>query len=174
MSVRPVSVADAGRIAAIYAPVVIGTAVSFEIDPPGPDEMARRIGKVTSGYPWLVAEADGDVIGYAFAGQYRQRPAYRWAIETTIYIDEAHRGKGLGKTLYSALLDEAVGWGFATAFAGIAQPNQASEALHAAVGFEPVGVFRRAGFKLGEWRDVAWWQRPLSSLTPPRTPVRPD
>lgn len=103
----------------------------------------------------------------------KDRPAYRWSVETSVYLAPESRGQGLGRMLYGALLEEAGNWGFATAYAGIAQPNPVSEALHSAVGFEPIGVFRRAGFKLGEWRDVSWWQRPLATVTPPLPPARP-
>lgn len=170
---RPVTVEDADRIAAIYAPVVRDSAASFEIDPPDAVEMARRIGRVTAGHPWLVAEDEGTILGYSYASAYRERPAYRWSVETTVYVAASHRGRGLGRSVYSALIDEATRWGFATAFAGIAIPNPASESLHRAVGFEPIGVFVRAGFKAGEWRDVSWWQRPLSNATPPVVPTRP-
>ncbi len=173
MLVRHVSVDDALQIAAIYDPMVRDTVVSFEIEPPGRDEIALRIERIAAGYPWLVAEGEGEIVGYAYAAEYKHRPAYRWAVETTVYVAGHHRRRGLGRLLYSRLIDEATAWGFATAYAGIALPNPGSEALHAAVGFEPIGVFRRAGFKFGEWHDVAWWQRPLSTQTPPVAPARP-
>jgi L-amino acid N-acyltransferase YncA len=171
---RPATVEDAVSIAAIYEPIVRDTAISFEIEPPGPAEMASRIRSVTATHPWLVAEdGNGSVIGFAYAGVYKSRPAYRWSVETTVYVDEAHHGHGVGRLLYSTLLDTATDLGYVTAYAGIALPNAASEALHAGLGFERIGVFRRAGFKLGQWHDVVWWQRPLSPADPPFSPLLP-
>jgi phosphinothricin acetyltransferase len=135
--------------------------------------MARRIEEVVSGFPWLVAEEGDVVVGYAYAAALRDRPAYRWSVETTVYIDGGHRGRGVGRILYTALIDVATMWGFANAFAGIALPNPASESLHRSVGFSQVGVFPRAGHKLGEWHDVGWWHRPLSAAHPPVPPAPP-
>jgi L-amino acid N-acyltransferase YncA len=171
--VRQVTIEDAGQIAAIYEPVVRETAISFELEPPGPEEIARRIGSVTSGHPWLVSEEVGVVLGYAYATAFRQRPAYRWSIETTVYVHRDHRGRGVGRDLYRCLLDLSVLWGFANAYAGIALPNPASESLHTSLGFAPIGVFPRAGHKLGEWHDVGWWHRPLDHSDPPRAPAPP-
>ncbi|HSJ83961.1 MAG TPA: GNAT family N-acetyltransferase [Acidimicrobiia bacterium] len=171
--IRPATVDDAPRLAAIYDPVVRGTAVSFELEPPGPVEMARRIEKVVSGFPWLVAEEGGVVVGYSYAAAFADRPAYRWSVETTVYIDGGHRGRGVGRDLYATLLELAEMWGFANAYAGTALPNPASESLHRSVGFSLIGVFPRAGHKMGEWHDVAWWHRPLSDADPPRPPAPP-
>ena len=172
--IRNVRTEDAAWLAAIYAPLVRETAVSFELEPPSPDEMARRIESVSRTHPWIVIEeGEGSILGYAYATSHRQRPAYRWSVETTVYLDAEHRGEGLGKTLYTALLESATRWGYATALAGIALPNAASEALHASVGFTQVGVFPRAGFKFGEWHDVGWWYRPLAAVSPPRQPAPP-
>jgi phosphinothricin acetyltransferase len=171
--IRPASVDDAPRLASIYDPIVSDTAVSFELKPPGPSEMARRIGEVTATHPWLVAEDGSTILGYAYARKFAERPAYRWSVETTVYVDQGHRGRGVGRTLYAALLELAALWGFANAFAGIALPNPASESLHRAVGFSLIGVFPRVGHKMGEWRDVAWWHRPLSHVDPPRVPAPP-
>jgi phosphinothricin acetyltransferase len=172
--IRPVSVDDATQIAAIYEPMVRQTAVSFELEPPAPDEIARRIESVSADHPWIVMEDEGALVGYAYATDFRQRPAYRWSTETTIYLDGDRQGRGLGKILYNALLEVAILWGYANAFAGIALPNPASEALHAAVGFQPIGVFPRAGFKMGRWHDVGWWHRSLSLAESPPDPTRPS
>jgi phosphinothricin acetyltransferase len=126
--IRPVSVDDATQIAAIYEPMVRQTAVSFELEPPTPDEMARRIESVSADHPWIVMEDEGALVGYAYATDFRQRPAYRWSTETTIYLDGDRQGRGLGKILYNALLEVAILWGYANALAGIALPNPASEA----------------------------------------------
>jgi phosphinothricin acetyltransferase len=171
---RLVSLEDATQIAAIYQPMVSETAVSFELEPPAPDEIARRIEAVSADHPWIVMEDEGALVGYAYATDFRQRPAYRWSTETTIYLDGDRHGRGLGKILYNALLEVAILWGYANAFAGIALPNPASEALHASVGFQPIGVFPRAGFKMGRWHDVGWWHRSLSPAEAPPEPKRPS
>jgi phosphinothricin acetyltransferase len=165
--VRPVTPGDAGAVADIYAPIVRDTAISFEMEPPDVEMIADRIAGLTANYPWLVLEVEGGVGGYAYAGPFKDRPACRWTVETTIYLDERLRGQGLATMLYSALIDELVGAGFATAFAGITRPNPASEALHASSGYRLIGVFPRAGFKLGEWHDVGWWHRPLADIPNP-------
>jgi len=170
---RPVSVDDADQIAAIYEPVVRETAVSFELVPPGPAEMASRIQSVTTSHPWLVSEEGGVVLAYAYATGFRGRPAYRWSVETTAYVHEEHRGRGVGGDLYRGLMDLSTLWGFASAFAGIALPNPGSEALHLSLGFASIGVFPRAGHKMGQWHDVGWWHRPLASTEPPREPTSP-
>lgn len=173
-NIRTVTIEDATQIAAIYEPWVRDTAVSFESEPPGWEEMARRIATLSRTHPWVVIEEEaGSILGYAYASPYRQRPAYLWSVETTIYLHIEHRGRGLGKALYAALLDLATNWGYTNAFAGIALPNPESVSLHASVGFTPIGVFPKAGFKLGVWHDVGWWHRPLSPATPPHPPVRP-
>ena len=167
------SVSDAEQIAAIYEPLVLATAVSFELDPPGPAEMASRIRSVTSSHPWLVSEENGAVLAYAYATAFRGRPAYRWSVETTVYVHKDHRGRGVGGDVYQGLLDLSTLWGFANAYAGIALPNPGSEALHASLGFIPIGVFPRAGHKMDQWHDVGWWHRPLALGDPPREPARP-
>jgi phosphinothricin acetyltransferase len=164
--VRPVTPGDAGAVAGIYAPIVRDTAISFELEPPDADVISERIVTLTATHPWLVLDIDGEVRGYAYAGPFKDRPAYRWSVETTIYLGEEIRGRGLGRVLYSALIDELIGDGFASAFAGITRPNPASEALHGSVGYRMIGVFPRAGYKLGEWHDVGWWHRALADNDP--------
>ena len=158
-TVRSATVADAAAIQAIYAPIVEGTAISFEDEPPAAAEMARRIVRTLEAYPYLVAERDGGLLGYAYAGPHRARPAYRHSVDVTAYVAETARRQGVGKTLYDALLPALSGAGYHAAFAGIALPNPASEALHKAAGFQLVGVYREVGFKFDRWHDVAWWQR---------------
>jgi phosphinothricin acetyltransferase len=165
--VRPVTPGDAGAVVAIYAPIVRDTAISFELEPPVADVIADRIVTLTATHPWLVLEVEGVVGGYAYAGPFKDRPAYRWSVETTIYLDESLRGRGLGTVLYAALIEELIGAGYANAFAGITRPNPASEALHGSMGCRMIGVFPRAGFKLGEWHDVGWWYRPPADIASP-------
>jgi phosphinothricin acetyltransferase len=158
---RSATVEDAAAIQRIYAPVVVETAISFEDVPPTVEEMAARIASTLKTYPYLVAVSDGEVSGYAYAGRHAERAAYRYSADTTIYIAPEARGKGVGRTLYAALLADLAGRGFHAAFAGIALPNPGSVRLHETVGFEPVGVYRQVGFKFGRWHDLGWWQRLL-------------
>ena len=159
--VRSASMQDAAAIQAIYAPIVERTAISFEDEPPAVEEMARRIVHTLQAYPYLVAEQDGQLLGYAYAGPHRARPAYRHSVDVTAYVAEAARKQGVAKALYGELLAALAGAEYHAAFAGIALPNPASEALHRAAGFELVGIYREVGFKFGRWHDVAWWQRLL-------------
>lgn len=156
LALRLATPADGAAVAAIYAPVVRDTAVSFELDPPDADEMARRIAETLPQRPWLVCEDGGRVVGYAYAGAHRARAAYGWSVEPSVYVDAAARGRGVGRALYTALFGVLRAQGFANAYAGVALPNGPSLALHRAMGFETVGVFRRVGFKHGLWHDV-WW-----------------
>ncbi len=162
---------DAAACAAIYAPSVMGSATSFEEVPPPPGEMARRIDQAVI---WLVAERGGAIAGYAYASPHRERDAYRWAVDVAVYVDARHRRAGVGRALYEELLDRLRGRGYRVACAGVTQPNPASEALHAALGFQPVGTYRRIGWKAGAWRDVRWWQLELdpAGAEPPAEPLR--
>ena len=149
---------DGAACAAIYAPYVEGSFVSFEEEAPDAAEMARRIAAVTQTHPWLVAERGGAVAGFAYGSRHRDRAAYRWAADVAVYVDPRHVRGGVGRELYAELLGLLRGRGLRWAVAGIALPNEASVALHEAFGFEPVGVYREIGFKHGAWRDVGWWQ----------------
>ena len=162
---------DAEGILEIYAPVVRDTAISFEVEPPSPAEMRERIASILRMYPWLVAEERGRVAGYAYACAHRERKAYQWSVDVACYVHPDLRGQGVGKRLYRALLAILERQGFHAAFGGIALPNAASEALHASLGFEPVGVYREVGYKAGAWRDTVWYQRTLG--TAPREPEAP-
>jgi phosphinothricin acetyltransferase len=152
---------DGAACAAIYRPCVADAAISFELDPPDAAEMAARIARIVARTPWLVAVRAGRVVGYAYAGPHRERAAYRWSVDVAVYVDAAaHRG-GVGRALYGALLAIVARQGFRNAYAGVTLPNDGSLALHAAMGFAPVGVYRRVGYKRGAWHDVAWLARAL-------------
>jgi L-amino acid N-acyltransferase YncA len=169
VSVRPAAAVDAGAISDIYAPIVRETTISFEAEPPGPGEILRRMTAGPDRLPWLVAEMARKVAGYAYAAPFRSRQAYRWSVETSVYVAAAARGRGAGRALYHRLLAELHTLGYVSAFAGIALPNDASVRLHEAAGFTHVGTFPAAGFKHGQWVDVGWWGIELR-----RAPAAPD
>lgn len=151
---------DAARCAAIYAPFVTETWVSFEQEPPGADELTRRIEQFGASHAWLVAESDGIVLGYAYGSPHRTREAYRLSCDVAVYVAPEVARQGVGRALYDALLPE-LATTYHAAFAGIALPNEASIKLHEAMGFSHLGTYREVGWKLGAWRDVGWWQRLL-------------
>lgn len=153
---------DAEAICAIYAPIVEDTAISFELEPPGPAEMRARMETVRALAPWLVLETGGGVQGYAYASNFRGRPAYRFTVETTVYVAADARGRGAGRALYAALHDILRMQGFRTVVGGITLPNAASVRLHEAMGYRPVGSFPKVGFKFGRWHDVGFWQMDLA------------
>ena len=161
-TIRAVRAEDAAAIAAIYRPYVEETVVSFEEEAPDAAEMARRIAATTATYPWLVAEVDGALAGYAYGRPYNPRAAYRWTCETGIYLDRTARGRGIGRTLYGALLTALAARGFVSAIALISVPNPESTRFHEALGFSAVGIVRGVGFKHGAWHDVGYWQRDLA------------
>jgi len=149
---------DAQGVQEIYAPIVRDTVISFELDPPSVAEMRQRILDTLAHWPWLVCEREGQVIGYAYAGKYRVRAAYQWSVDVSVYIHERARRRGVGRALYSALFPILVLQGFYNAQAGVTLPNAASVRLHEAMGFQPIGVYRKIGYKMGAWHDVGWWQ----------------
>jgi len=167
MVLRDATDRDAAGCAAIYAHYVEHSTATFEEVAPGVDEMARRIATAQERHTWLVAERDGAVIGYAYAGPFKAREAYRYSCEVSVYVDACARGGGLGRTLYAGLLARVESLGFRMACGGVTLPNDASVALHRALGFEPVGTYRRIGWKHGQWRDVTWFQKALGGDGPP-------
>lgn len=162
MSIRFATAADAAAIASIYAPFVENSISSFETDAPDETEMRSRIEAGGGLHPWLVHEEDGRLMGYAYATAFRARPAYRFAVETSIYLRGEACGRGIGGTLYPRLLAMLEAQGFTQAIAGISLPNAASVALHERLGFRRAGTYEAVGWKLGGWRDVGLWQRPLA------------
>lgn len=166
MQIRLATTDDAAAIAAIYAPFVTDSAISFEVDAPDAHEMAARIDHKLPRFPWLVAEDQGVVIGYAYAGPHRERAAYAWSVEVSVYVTETARRRGVARQLYEMLFDLLRRQGFRTAYAGITLPNPASVSFHEAMEFTPVGVYRNVGWKQGRWRDVGWWELPLGGDGP--------
>jgi phosphinothricin acetyltransferase len=176
MTIRPADPdRDAAACAAIYAPSVESTPISFELTPPDATEFAHRIEKYAATHQFLVAEEDGEVVGYAYACRWRERPAYDWAVEVSVYVAGAHAGRGVGRALYGELLDRLRAQGFHVAVAGITLPNPASIALHERMGFAPIGALREVGWKLGGWHDVGYWQLLLApdADDPPARPRSP-
>lgn len=167
MHIRAAGTGDAEAIAAIYNHYILNTTVTFEEAAVAPDEMARRIADLQSGgLPWLVA-ADGDaVLGYAYAGKWRVRHAYRFSVESTVYVAAGRHGEGVGDALYAELLKQLADGGYHLVIGGIAMPNDASIGLHQKHGFEKVAHFREVGFKCGRWLDVAYWQKTLGGVIP--------
>ena len=158
-SLRPALPSDAPAICAIYNPYVATTAITFEEDAVADADMAQRIADVAAaGLPWFVAEVDGRVVGYAYATKWRARPAYRHSVESTVYVDPACVGRGVGRALYERLLDDLRARGLHLVIGGIAQPNGASVGLHEALGFRKVAHFAEVGMKFGRWIDVGYWQ----------------
>jgi L-amino acid N-acyltransferase YncA len=167
-------VRDAPACAVIYEPYVRTTAISFEEEAPTQRQLAERIESFQRTHQWLVAEDDGQVVGYAYGCPHRERAAYRWAADVSVYVDPRCHRRGYGRALYGELLRLLAGQGLFVACAGVTLPNHASVALHEALGFTPVGVYRRIGYKLGSWWDVGWWQLPLrqpDGHTPPAEPT---
>lgn len=162
---------DAAACAAIYAPHVEAGPVSFEERPPGAAELAARIERTAAIHPWLVAERGGEVVAYAYACPHRQRTAYRWSVDVSVYVAAGEVGQGIGHDLYGELFERLRRQRFRMACAGITLPNDASVALHESLGFVAVGVMREIGWKAGAWRDVGWWQL---ELAPAGTEQPPD
>jgi L-amino acid N-acyltransferase YncA len=172
LKIRDASDSDAEACAAIYAPYVTDTAISFEAEPPPPAEMAERIAAATRTHAWVVLEDEGRVVGYAYGGPFKSRAAYGWACEVSVYLERGRRRTGAGRALYEALFARLADRGFRTAVAGMTLPNDASVGLHSAMGFEPVGTYRRIGWKHGAWHDVAWTQRTISAGQDPPAELR--
>jgi phosphinothricin acetyltransferase len=163
---------DAAACAAIYAPHVEGSPVSFEEEVPDAAELAARIERYGRSHAWLVAERGGEVVGYAYATAFNERPAYRWSASVSVYVGEDGRGEGVGRALYEALFTRLRERGFRMACAGITLPNEPSVGLHEALGFERTGINREIGYKEGAWRDVGWFQLELAPASdgPPPEP----
>lgn len=165
MTIRRATADDAAAIASIYAPYVSASVVSFETEAPDAAEIGRRIQALGDLYPWLVdCDASGAVLGYAYGCAFRTRPAYRFTVETTVYVADGAQKRGIGTALYRRLLALLEAQGFTQAVGAITIPNEASIRLHESLGFVRAGTYEKVGFKLGEWRSVGLWQRPLAPM----------
>jgi phosphinothricin acetyltransferase len=157
-AIRPVRPIDAAAICEIYNPYVRDTVITFEEQPVAEGEMARRIAEVTATLPWLVAEDAEAIAGYAYATPWKTRSAYRFSVESTVYVAPGHARRGVGAELYGALIQDLRARGMHCAVGGIALPNAASVALHEKLGFRKIGQFEQIGWKLGRWVDVGYWE----------------
>lgn len=166
---------DSAGCADVYGPYVRDTVISLEEEPPTTDEFARRIAQFSATHAWLVAEVDAELAGFAYASPHRARASYRWATDVSVYISSHHHRSGVGTALYRALFGLLVRQGFRIACAGVTLPNQGSVAIHESFGFRLVGIYRRVGWKFGDWRDVGWWQLDLApgAPDPPTEPGPP-
>lgn len=155
--IRDAILSDAEAVLGIYNPYVLNTTITFEEEPVAPEDMRARIAKNGRDFAWLVYEEDGRVLGYAYASKWRERSAYRFSAETTVYVDENARRRGIGKALYGALLPRLREREVHLALGGIALPNEGSVGLHESLGFRKVAHFPSVGYKFGRWLDVGYW-----------------
>jgi L-amino acid N-acyltransferase YncA len=172
-NIRLATVADAPGIHAIYAPMVRDTAISFELEPPAVETMAKRISATLATYPWLVWEQGGRIAGYAYGSKHRERPAYQWSAEVTAYVHPDFHRRGIGGALYRVLLALFRAQGFCNAYAIITLPNAGSVALHESAGFTHLATYRGVGYKLGRWHDIGLFEQRLCELPATPRPPRP-
>jgi L-amino acid N-acyltransferase YncA len=165
---------DVSAIQTIYAPYCESTTISFEVVAPTAEQIAERVAKVSAQYPWLVCELGGEVAGYVYASQHRERAAYRWCADVAIYLAKRFHRRGIGRALYTSLFAMLNSQGYFKAYAGVTLPNPGSVGIHEAMGFVPVAVYQAEGFKFGKWHDVGWWQlelRPIADEPPEPKPI---
>ena len=167
--IRPARLDDADAVARVYRPYVTDTAITFDEVPPTGEDFRRRMSEST--LPMFVAERGGRVVGYATAAPHGTRASFRWSVNLAIYLERDHARGGVGRKLYAALLPALAKLNYVRAYAAITLPNVPSVGLHEALGFKAVATFPAAGFKLGAWHDVGWWEIPLVPL--PETPPEP-
>jgi L-amino acid N-acyltransferase YncA len=164
---------DAAGILAIYAPYIENTSFTFETEVPTLGEFAERISTYLITWPWLVCETDGKITGYAYATKYRERTAYQWGIESSIYIHDDFQKAGIGKALYTALFEILKKQGFRNVYAVINLPNEKSVAFHERLGFHYFATYEKVGYKLGKWKNVGWWRLIVNEFgDEPAAPVK--
>ncbi len=172
MLIRPVQIQDTQAVLHIYTPYILTTAFTFETTIPTIEEFEERIKTYTQKYPWLVAEDDGMIIGYAYAGKHRDREAYQWCVESSVYVQENYHGKNVAYELYTQLFKLLKQAGFINVYAGVTQPNPKSISFHTKMGFEHFATYKNIGHKLGKWHDVAWLVKVINEHSDhPATPL---
>lgn len=167
VKIRPAVPADAAALLAIYRPYIENTAVTFEYTVPSAEEFAHRIEETTSFYPYLIWEEDGQILGYAYAHRHRERAAFQWNAELSVYLAPSATGRGIGTALYGALIELLLLQGVQNFYGCVTMPNTASDALHRKMGFSQCSIWHHSGYKLGKWHDVAWYEMNLSVTDPP-------
>ena len=165
MSIRGATSGDAEGILKIYAPYITCTCITFETEVPSIENFRTRIQNIVINYPYLVGEADGRIIGYAYASRHRERAAYKYSADVSVYIAPEYQGLGIGKTVYGNLFDLLREQGIYTVYAGITLPNDKSVGLHKSLGFTEAGIFHNDGYKFNKWLDVLWMEKPLRDYT---------
>lgn len=171
ITIRPAALQDCPAMQGIYSYYVQNTVITFELEPPPPAEFERRFTAFSAQFPWLVCELDGEIAGYAYAHKFHERSAYGWAAECTVYVKDGMHRRGIGRSLYACLLGILKLQGYQTAIGIICVPNENSEALHKYFGFSKQSEIKNVGYKLGKWRDVAWYSAPIGGY--PTEPVPP-
>ena len=173
MIIRLATEADAGQLLRIYTPYVLHTAITFEYEPPSEEEFRSRIAHTLSSYPYLAAEQDGRICGYAYASAFKSRAAYNWSVETSIYVEEESRGERVGKNLYQALEECLSAQNVCNLCACIAYPNPTSISFHEAFGYKTIAHFHSSGYKSGKWYDMIWMEKMIGAHTSAPEPVYP-
>ncbi len=173
ITIRPIQISDAAEVLEIYRPYIENTNITFEYFVPGLSEWKKRINDYTQQFPWLVAECDGKIAGYAYASKHRERVAYSWCCESSVYLSEEFQGRGIAKVLYERLFEILKKQGYINVYAILTSPNPASEKFHETFGFYDVGKFHKAGFKFGEWHNTRWMQLHLRNHDIPPKEIIP-
>lgn len=162
---------DAAGILAIYAPYIANTSFTFETEIPTESEFANRIASYLASWPWLVCEVDGQVAGYAYASRYRERVAYQWSAECSVYVQDDHHRSGIARALYTALFSILKLQGYRNVYAVINLPNERSVAFHESMGFRWFATYEQVGYKLGQWKNVGWWRLIINEFEQEPAPV---
>ncbi len=159
--IRPVSLEDSAQILNIYASFIRDTTITFEYEVPSLEEFTKRVDSISSHFPYIVAEVNGEIAGYAYSHTLRERAAYQWDAELSIYVSDAYQKLGLGKLLYGAIIELSKLQNIHTVYGCVTAPNPKSDRLHAYFGFEKVGVYHNTGYKHGGWHDVIWYEKQI-------------
>lgn len=172
VKIRLATPADAENVLAIYKPFIENTSITFETEVPTVDAFASRINTYLQNYPWLVCEINGTIAGYAYAARHRERTAYQWSVESSVYVHDDYMRAGVAAALYAALFDILKRQGFRNVYAVINLPNDRSVAFHEKMGFCYFATYEQVGYKLGKWKNVGWWRLVINEFTDePAAPI---